>query len=778
MESTALSTDQADYGKIAEKRCLHCNAPLCCSKSNSSFCCSGCEAAYAVKGQLSEGTENTVHFAPYATQNPDGSQSLLLSVSGIHCASCIQLIENTLNGESDITDARVNMSTSRLSITWNGTKERADAFAQLVKKLGYGVSPFDPNTQLKAASSEEKFLLRCIAIAGFAVGNLMLLSIGLWTTNQQTMGIATRDLFQWLSALIALPVICYAGQPFFSSAWKVLKEGHTNMDVPISVAVLLASGMSLFETFQHGEHVYFDSATMLVFFLLIGRYLNERSKGKARESAAALLSMLSGTATVIEGSKQRAVLIKELKPGMRVLVAAGEKIPSDAVVETGESELDMSLLNGETVPHAVKAGDTLFAGTVNLSAPLTITITKGSDQSLLSDIVKLLEKAEQGQAKYVRLADRAARLYTPVVHIMGLLTFLGWWLWMDAGWQLSLLHGITVLIITCPCALGLAVPVVQVLASTKLMKSGVLLKSGDALERLATIDTIALDKTGTLTIGKPTLTAGRYTKQELQYAASLAVHSKHIFAKALTLAYDGELLEVVDLKEIPGQGLEGYIKGKAVRLGKRSWCGDKKAKTPAQLELWLDVKGKKPVCFVLEDQLREDAKNVLDAFKSQGKQLVLLSGDRQETVAHIAQQVGIEDFSAALSPLEKCEHLEKLKQQGRKVLMVGDGLNDAPSLASAVVSMSPSTAMDITQNTADIVFQGERFSPVLTAWHVAMKSSRLVKENFSLSLLYNAIAIPLAVMGYATPMVAAIAMSASSLIVISNSFRLNVARVN
>ena len=313
------------------------------------------------------------------------------------------------------------------------------------------------------------------------MGNLMMISIGLWSEEVEFMGVATQDFLHWISVIIALPAIIYSGRPFFFSSLNALKKRHTNMDVPISLAIILASMMSLFETINHGEHIYFDSAVMLLFFLLIGRYLDIRAKGKAKESAKALLAKLHGTATVLMDSKRHNVPIRDIKEGMTILVAPGESIPVDGVVFKGISEVDMSLITGETIPNLVNKGDAVFAGTINIASAFQLTASKASQESLLGEIVALMERSERSKSRFVRIADKAASIYTPSVHIMALLTFLGW-LVFDQTWQLALLNAVTVLIITCPCALGLAVPVAQVLAGSRLFKSGILLKSGDALE--------------------------------------------------------------------------------------------------------------------------------------------------------------------------------------------------------------------------------------------------------------------------------------------------------
>lgn len=717
--------------------------------------------------------QQSTGYSALAHDDGDGTFTLTLGVEGIHCASCIRLIENALSSAAGVLEGRVNMSTERMTVRWQGAREEADRLAANVAALGYKLHPLDAGATHE--DEQEKRLLRAIAVSGFAAANMMLISMGLWSSTTETMGVATRDLLHWISALIALPAVLYSGQPFFRSAIDVLKERRTNMDVPISLAVILASAMSLFETVNQGEHVYFDSAVMLLFFLLIGRYLDARAKGKARESAARLLSRLQGFAAVENDGKLEQVPIKDLREGMIVVVAVGENIPADGTVLSGQSSADLSLITGETVPEAIAPGSGVFAGTVNLSAPVRVEVSKASQKSLLSEIVRLMEVAEQSASRYVRMADMAARLYTPVIHSMGALTFLGWWLVMSAPWQVSLLNAVTVLIITCPCALGLAVPVVQVLASGRLMRRGILLKSGDALEKLAVIDTVVFDKTGTLTMGRPELISSDHDNSGMTMAASIAAHSKHPLSAALTRAYEGELTEMT-VSEVPGKGLEAQKDGKRLQLGSRSWCGPAGDDGHTALEMWLAIDGEPVTRFAFADQLRKDAKVTIANLKNAGMDVQLLSGDREAVAASIAGDAGIETWQAGVSPVEKCDRMKALQAEGKKILMVGDGLNDAAAMAFAHVSMSPSSAVDITQNTADVVFQGDRLKPVATAFDTAKTSMRLVKQNFALAVIYNIIAIPLAVMGYVTPLVAAIAMSGSSIVVILNSFRLNLKR--
>lgn len=702
------------------------------------------------------------------------AHTLNVIVDGMHCPSCVALIENTLKKQHEIINARLNLSTKRLKITWEGAREMADQWVSLINQMGYYAVPFDAETSETFEKREENFLLRCLAAAGFASGNLMLFSVPLWSSDMAEMGETTRTFFHWVQAVIAIPAIIYCGKPFYRSAWNAIKQWKTNMDVPISVAVILASLMSLFETITFGRHSYFDSAVMLLFFLLVGRYLEARARGRARGAAHDLLQMMKGVVTVVHaGGMQENIPLSDIAEGMELLVAAGEKVGADGEVLSGTSEIDMSLITGESLPQAVEKGHKVFAGTINLSAPIRVRVTGAHERSLIAEIMRIMETAEQSQAKYVTLADRISCWYTPAVHALAAMTFIGWVFLGHAPWQVALLYAATVLIITCPCALGLAVPVVQVLASGKLLRSGILLKSGSALERLSSITHVVFDKTGTLTLGKPEMLAAEsYAETELQLAASLARKSRHPLSQAIFRAYSGELLQIA-VKEVAGYGLEAMYEGKQIRVGKRNWCAPDAKEQDNLLELWLAMDGTAPVRFTFADQLRSDAKKIIHDLQRNRLHTSLLSGDRTEIALKLAKDLDINHAAGELLPVEKTQYINTLQTAGAKVLMVGDGLNDAPSLASADVSMSPSSAIDITQNAADLVFQGEKLKPVMTAWRFACFSQKLVKENFALAIFYNLIAIPLAVFGYVTPLVAAVAMSSSSLIVIANAMRLN-----
>lgn len=769
MARPTISEPHTNISQINSSKnlCLHCDVPC---PSGSSFCCMGCETAYAVRGISDEKRKLYSPLASYDTEK--NAYSLTLLVHGVHCASCIQLIEKTLLQEENVIDARINMSTGRLSFSWTGKAEQAERLAYKIENLGYKLTLMTKGTKEK--DDYEKSLLYALAVSGFGMGNLMIISVALWSSSSETMGGFTRDLFHWISMVISLPVIIFSARPFLSSAWSVLKNRRTNMDVPISLGIILATVMSIVQTINRQEHIYFDSAVMLIFFLLIGRYFDAKARGKAKQNAQDLLNQLRGYATIIEeDNKVKHIPIEDITQNMVVSVAIGENIPADGHILEGETEIDTSLITGETIPVYATKGAEVFAGTLNLLKPILIKVSRKSEKTLLSQIVKLMEQAEQGQSYYVQIADRVARLYTPFVHIMGALAFIIWWGFLGMAWQPALMIAITVLIITCPCALALAVPIVQIIASGILMKKGTLLKSADALERLSEIDIAIFDKTGSLTLGKPILIKEDISEDIIRKALSLAVYSKHPLSKALLEAYPArELLKIEDFSEIAGKGLIGKINGETIKLGNRNWCDVEAESQNNRLELWLKISDSPTLPFYFNDDLRENAQQVIAQLEVKGIKSILLSGDRKIVVEETAKQVGIKEYYGEMTPEDKFKILESLKAKGHKILMVGDGLNDAPSLAAAHISMSPSTAVDIAQNTADIVFQSQSLSSVVEGYNISVRTQKLVKSNLILSIGYNIFAVPLAFMGYVTPLVASLAMSSSSLLVIFNSFRL------
>ena len=699
-------------------------------------------------------------------------------VPEMHCAGCISKIERTLAAQTGVFAARANLTSHRVGVEFDATAGSPDAMLSAIESLGYTARPFDAAV-LDAAGSDKtaKELIRAVAVAGFAAGNIMLLSVSVWSGASD----ATRDLFHWISALIALPAIAYAGRPFFRSAWRALSARSLNMDVPISLAVILASCVSLYETATHGEHAWFDASIGLLFFLLVGRCLDHRMRDVARSAAARLLSLSARSAKRLEpdGTSMH-VPIGEVAPNDIVQVTVGERVPVDGVVLEGVSDIDRSMLTGESDPEPIAGGGKVFAGALNLTGPLTIRVTARTDSTLLADIVRLMETAERSSNHFVRIADRASRLYAPVVHVLAAATFFGW-LAVGGGWHEALMACVAVLIITCPCALGLAVPAVQVVSSGLLLRRGIMLKDGSALEKLAGVDTVVFDKTGTLTRGEPQLVETPLADVRLWgVAAALGGASRHPLARSLASAVAGRGIEPVLLQNIAeraGSGMEGEWNGETVRLGRREWIGatGDYSTCSGRSEIWLRIGKQRPVPFRFEDALRPDAAATVHDLKTLGLKVMLISGDHSKAVASAAKRAGIDVWRAHCLPTDKAGALTSLRAAGKRVLMVGDGINDAPALASADVSMSPATASDISQTAAGLVFTGQRLEPVVTAIKTARAARGTIFENIAMAIAYNALAVPIAITGHATPLIAAIAMSTSSILVTANALRLPLA---
>ena len=643
-------------------------------------------------------------------------------------------------------------------------------FVGKLASLGYPAHMFD--VAADEADKEINRLLKALAVAGFAATNIMLLSVSIWSGAEA----ATRDLFHWISALIAIPALIWSGRIFFSSAWNALRHGRTNMDVPISIGVLLAYGMSLYETVNHGHHAYFDAAVSLLFFLLIGRALDHVMREKARTAVKGLARLSPRGALVEDAAGARSWMpVGDIKPGMRILLAAGERVPVDGRIETGSSELDCALVSGESAPQPVSVGMELRAGTLNLIAPLTMVATARADQSFLAEMIRLMEAAEGGKAHYRRLADRASQLYAPVVHLTAFLSFLGW-MYLNGDWHHAVTIAVAVLIITCPCALGLAVPIVQVVAARRLFEAGIMVKDGSAMERLAQVTQALFDKTGTLTLGKPRLTNSHdIDRQALQIASSLAAHSRHPLSGAIIEAAPNFApTSFLKVQEFPGFGIEGRQGSAVWRLGRREWAieGVTSRIESAGTETVLSRNGVEVATLRFADQLRPNASQSITDLVALGIPSTILSGDINIAVQQAASALGVTDWHAGLLPADKLEFIEGRTGAGAKTLMVGDGLNDAPALRAAYVSMAPATAADIGRNAADFVFLRNALSAVPFAVEISRRAGTLIRQNFAIAILYNLLAVPLAVFGYVTPLVAALAMSGSSIIVVANAMRL------
>lgn len=699
-----------------------------------------------------------------------------LSVPGVHCGACITTLEDALNALPQVEHARVNLTAKRVSVRWReGDGFDPQAIPAAIAGRGYAAHLY--TAPLAGDDELRNQLIRAVAVSGFAAMNIMLLSVSIWSGAETS----TRDLFHWISALIAGPVLVYAGRFFFQSAWGALRHGRTNMDVPISLAVTLSYCVSLWETIHHGEHAWFDATVTLLFFLLIGRTLDHVMRDRARSAITGLARLSPRGAMVVSDNGSREYRpIEDIAVGDRISVAAGERLAVDARVLSGVSDVDRSLVNGESAPMTARPGATLEAGVMNLTGSLVVEAVAVARESFLAEVIGLMEAAEGGRARYRRIADRAASYYSPAVHLLALISFLGWG-FLDGDWKHAMLVAVAVLIITCPCALGLAVPVVQVVAAGRLFGNGVMVKDGSAMERLAEIDTALFDKTGTLTMGAPRL-VGRQTEsggglkdQPFAIAAAIAGHSRHPLSIALAAAYSGPLPVLAEVTEIPGSGLETSTPSGTYRLGNRAFAtgaADPGNDASSASEVVLSLDGQPLETFRFEDRLRPSAKETIEGLRKDRIEVGILSGDRQAAVERVAKLLGVSRWQAGLAPRDKTEGVAAAAASGRKVLMVGDGINDAPALSAAHVSMAPATAADIGRQAADLVFLHDGLDSVTFAIDTSRKAGRLIRQNFALAIGYNVIAVPVAILGHATPLIAAIAMSTSSIIVVANSLRL------
>ncbi len=757
-------------------KCLHCLQ----NSYNQKFCCNGCETAYHLiknsnlnsyyKKRVANKNISTkpvlpidIDFSPYITIQNDKSQANFI-VDGIHCAACIWLIEQMLLKNKAVEYARVNMTTKRLKVIWNN-KTNIQEIVKIVSSLGYRLMPYDPKILENQDNKKQKELLIYLAVAGFVSSNVMLLSIATWSGD---MGQATISLMQWFSALLALPGIVYAGQPFYKSAINAIKHKHMNMDVPISLAVILTTSLSFYEMVTKSGETFFESAIMLLFFLLIGRYLEQKIQIKSRSIIESLAGLQITSATILQKDKLKAIPVKNLKVGDILVVATGEKCAADGVIISGNSSIDTSMLTGENMPVPVSKNSFVQSGSINTGNIIHIKITAVGDKTSLAQISDLVEKSIQNKHSYTPLVDKVSRFYAPVVHSLALVTFIGW-LISGASIHDALIYAIAVLIITCPCAIALAVPAVNVATASSLFKNGIILRNSNALEKLLNIKKVVFDKTGTLTTGTLTLLNKPKNKNVFGLMASMALNSKHPLSKALVKAYEENISPLKNVKEIAGEGLKAKYKNTQIYLGNAKFCKVDNIKSTNNNQLFFND-GKKIYTLEFSDTLRLDAKKAIHYLQKNNYQPIIISGDTEKPVKYIADKLKITDYYFSQSPQSKYNILTKSINE--KVLMVGDGINDAPSLAKAYVSMAPASASDMAQVTADIIFQGKSLMAVPLVIATAKKACKVIKLNFTFAIIYNLIAIPLAILGYVNPLFAAVFMSASSISVMLNALRM------
>ncbi|MDB5375519.1 MAG: fixI, partial [Belnapia sp.] len=768
---TALGRVTAALPEASRLACAHCGAPV---EPGAAFCCTGCEGAAALiaglglnafyrrrdtasaTGGLRPVAAPPGDVTPLVRGNADGTEHTLeLLLSGLTCGACIWLVEQTLAAEPDVMHARASLTARRLTIIWRGGPGRANALVALLARLGFHAAPWSPACLSASDDAEGRALIRALGVAAFGSMNVMLASVAVWAGGD--MGEQTRALLHWLAALVALPVVAYAGLPFYRSALAALRAGRVNMDVAVSVGVLATTAMSLSEALRNGRYTWFDGATALLALLLAGRVIERAARRRAGQAVAELLALQSGTVTRLAADgTASAVTVAAVEPGDRLLIAAGERLRLDGIAETA-TLLDTAATTGEAVPRECIAGRPLPAGAINMGAAFVLCVTLADRDGSVATMARLLERGALARGRFVSLADRGARFYVPVAHGIALATFLGWWRYAGLPWQEALVPAVAALIITCPCGLAIAVPAVQAVAVGALFRRGVLVTSPTALERLASADHVVLDKTGTLTEGRLLLRAedavGR--SAALRQAAGMARASRHPLAHALVDACP-EAPALAGVIEYPGLGLERGL----ARLGSARFCGVPRGATDGTMLWYRAAPNAEPVGFRFADRMRPEAAAAVAALRRLGLSVELLSGDAEASVAAAAGSAGIESWQAGATPAGKAARIADLAASGRRVLMVGDGLNDAGALAVAHVSASPAGATDLAQSAADLVLQDHAGLAALPdAIILSRRSQHLARQNIGFSLAYNAVAVPCAVAGLATPLIAALVMA-------------------
>jgi len=724
-----------------------------------------------------------------AAANGGDHREICLSVPDIKCGACVANIEKHLSKQKGVHTARVNLARKQLSVIWKRT-ESSHGWLKALDDIGQRVVlPGDPAAQTSDTKSSLTPYLRAMAVAGFASANIMMLSVGVWSGADESI----RHWLHVLSAFIAIPAIAYSGRIFFVSALQALRLRSVNMDVPISVGVLAIVALGVYDVWANSEHVYFESAVMLIFFLLIGRTLEHAMRERASRVAGALEQSLP------RGAYQRQpdgsfsyVLPEQLNNGDVVRVEADQTIPVDGLVTEGHSQVDTSLMTGESQAMPTGPGSTVHAGTRNLDSTMLLSVRGAGSNTTLAHMVEHVRTMESSPVVELPLAEKAVKFYAPFVHVAALITGVAWLL-LTQDWHLAISVAVSVLIITCPCAFGLAVPMVQTMASQHLFKKGILLLTSDALEKLTQVRKVVFDKTGTLTqpslglLGNQDNINRTFTIEDKPVTAQALLHalasqSSHPLAAATinslstnssgsNIATPEDNLQITGdtIHEVAGCGISASLPGLEMRLGKPGWAG--RAGSSA-CRLVFSVNKEVVAEFGVTETLVEDCELAFKRLRAGGYGIEMLSGDTESAVAEIAGSLDVSSYAAAIDPLAKSDRVSNLQLSGQTILYVGDGLNDLPALATADVAMVPGGAADIGRSAADIVYTRNSLQAVPDVIQLSGKAFRLMKQNLWFSSAYNLLAIPAAALGLITPLWAAIAMSLSSLVVIGNSMRL------
>jgi len=821
--STSEAITIADSPRInpAVQTCFHCGLPVpadlhlrvTINDRAEPMCCHGCQA-------VAQAIINAGHtdFYRYRTENPLTGREIVpdiirqnrvydhpdvqkqfvqvqsgtdreaaLFLEGITCAACIWLNEHHLAQLPGVMEVRINYATHRARIRWDADRIKLSEILEAIQSIGYAAHPYDPRQQQQAFDRQRRKHLQRLGVAAALGMQVMLLSIALYVGDWSGMEAGFRQLFRWLGLGLTTPVLLYSAAPFFQGAWRDLRNRRVGMDVPVALGILVAFLGSLHATWSGRGDVYYDSVVMFVFLLLLSRYFEIMARKRGAAMGEQLTRALPAMATRMTGTDavHELVPVAELEPGDRVMVKPGETIPADGRIESGHSSVNEALLTGESTPLSRHPGDDLVGGSINIESPLTLVVTRIGPDTVLAGILRLLEQAQGEKPAITRIADRAAGWFVGGVLVVATVAGLYWWQQAPDAWLPIV---VAVLVITCPCALSLATPTALSTATGTLLSLGLLPVRGNRLETLARCTHVVFDKTGTLTRGAPVVTGlqcgpGRDATDILKIAAALESGSEHPLGKAIRKAATGHPLPAVrELSNHPGAGISGTIDNTRYYIGSPDFVvqhcrGDtgmfEATSTQAATRVAVADSHTLLAVLILQDEIRPDARAAMAALRHQGLQLQLLTGDHADIARQVADRVGIDIVQAALQPADKLHAVQALQQQGAIVAMVGDGINDAPVLAAADVSIAMQGAAHITQASADVVLLSDRLNSLPEGIHLARKTLGIIRQNLGWAVAYNLLALPAAALGFVAPWMAAIGMSSSSLLVVLNALRLS-----
>lgn len=798
------------------QKCVHCGLDLplhgICEEGGSRFCCLGCQLAWRMiqemglgdyyqrrdegfMGRPPQGVDGVglqvfddMEYQRQFVGELDGNQKeVCLLLDGIHCAACVWLNEQMLRKLSGVEEVWINFATHRARVRWNPKQVGLSDIIGTIRSIGYQAEPYDPTVSEQGRSQVDRELLSRLGVAAFGAANVMFIAVALYAGYFQGMEAEAKLYFHWASLLLATPVILYSGGLFLRGAYNGLRMGRLTMDLPIALGAWVTYGYSLVVTVRGVGEIYFDSVTMFIFVLLTGRYFESTARGKAASVMERLVNLTPRYAVVIREGEQVTVPVREVRVGDQVMVKPGERIPVDGTLIIGRTSVDESMLTGESLPVVKGVGDRVVGGSMNLDGGVVLIAVRVGEETTLARILSLVERAQVARPPIQAMADRVAARFVGVVLVLAAVT-LGYWLWRDSAKALE--NCVAVLIITCPCALGLGAPAVMVVAMGVAARMGILIKSGETLERLEQVGQVVLDKTGVLTLGtlgvERVVSVGELNEQGvLTLAAALEQHSEHPVGRAIFqafLARDWGLASVVEaVRNVPGLGLEGVLQGHKVRVGRPEFVLEGMGGVlpvppddPDHPVTWTACgqEGRLLGWIGLSDIPKPNAGEVVAALKSMGLPVMLLSGDRRAVVESMGRLTGVDQMVSDVLPEGKEARIASLQQAGERVAMVGDGVNDAPALARADVALVVANAADLAVAAADVILLNRDLYSVVRVLLLARLSLRTIRQNYFFSIVYNLFAIPLAMSGLVSPIVAAVLMPLSSLVVVGNALRL------